>query len=643
MILCSVIKPLDFLIHGAHFPANLPHRYTFIYSFILLVLAFKAFKNIKDLNVIVMLIFSWVYIAIIGFTENILVYWIEGIDTVLSTHDIFLNIILMGIYLIAILLYKFFILTKEENSFKNSQKIIAYVLPIISFLGLLITFFISLIYSNKVLDENEVFSLQLTLDKFKESLNDNLIPIILVVVLISLISCILLGYIIKTENKFLIQNIVFSVLLVIVSAEATLNSFNGFLYNGGTNKHSYVKYIDDTENMLNYIKKIDKDENKFYRQEFRRFTTINDASLYHYNGFSQFSSLAYGDTSKLIELLGIAATSNSYRYYDPTPLINAMFNIKYVMNKDGVINNPDYEYIADFNTVSLYKNPKHLSLAFMVDKDIQNWEVKQDTPFLTQNEFIKKSTNVTEPLTIVVPIPNFRFENITVTPDENVKNKYSYKLKNETDINFVPKVNSSFVNPKTQRLFLYVEAPNASRFKYTIDGHTQDREISTGRSLIDIGILERGKEVKIEFSLNRKGEHEKTYRPSGSFKLFAAGFEEEVFEKAYSQLEDEMLIVENYTSSKIEGKINVLNDGILFTSIPYDKAWKAFVDGKEVETLKIANNGLIGINLSKGEHNIVFKYKTSGFTLGIFLTLISIISTILYVLDDKKANKHNAE
>lgn len=643
MILCSVIKPLDFLIHGAHFPANLPHRYTFIYSFILLVLAFKAFKNIKDLNVIVMLIFSWVYIAIIGFTENILVYWIEGIDTVLSTHDIFLNIILMGIYLIAILLYKFFILTKEENSFKNSQKIIAYVLPIISFLGLLITFFISLIYSNKVLDENEVFSLQLTLDKFKESLNDNLIPIILVVVLISLISCILLGYIIKTENKFLIQNIVFSVLLVIVSAEATLNSFNGFLYNGGTNKHSYVKYIDDTENMLNYIKKIDKDENKFYRQEFRRFTTINDASLYHYNGFSQFSSLAYGDTSKLIELLGIAATSNSYRYYDPTPLINAMFNIKYVMNKDGVINNPDYEYIADFNTVSLYKNPKHLSLAFMVDKDIQNWEVKQDTPFLTQNEFIKKSTNVTEPLTIVVPIPNFRFENITVTPDENVKNKYSYKLKNETDINFVPKVNSSFVNPKTQRLFLYVEAPNASRFKYTIDGHTQDREISTGRSLIDIGILERGKEVKIEFSLNRKGEHEKTYRPSGSFKLFAAGFEEEVFEKAYSQLEDEMLIVENYTSSKIEGKINVLNDGILFTSIPYDKAWKAFVDGKEVETLKIANNGLIGINLSKGEHNIVFKYKTSGFTLGIFLTLISIISTILYVLYDKKANKHNAE
>lgn len=31
MILCAVIKPLDFLIHGGHFPPNLPHRYTFIY------------------------------------------------------------------------------------------------------------------------------------------------------------------------------------------------------------------------------------------------------------------------------------------------------------------------------------------------------------------------------------------------------------------------------------------------------------------------------------------------------------------------------------------------------------------------------------------------------------------------------------
>ncbi|MDE6182184.1 MAG: YfhO family protein, partial [Eubacteriales bacterium] len=367
--------------------------------------------------------------------------------------------------------------------------------------------------------------------------------------------------------------------------------------------------------------------------------TINDASLYHYNGFSQFSSLAYGNTSKLIELLGIAATSNSYRYYDPTPLINAMFNIKYVMNKDGLIDSPDYEYLAEFNTVSLYKNPKHLSLGFMVNKNIENWNVNQNTPFLTQNEFVKKATNIKDNLTTPVDIAEFSFENINVDQDENIPTKYSYTLQNENNLNLVPKVYSKIINPKEQRLFLYVESPNSNRFKYTINGSTQDRELSTGRSLIDCGIVAEDEEINIEFTLESKGEHEKTYRPSGSFKLFAAGFEEEVFEEVYNELEDELLIVENYTSSKIEGKINVLNDGILFTSIPYDKSWKVFVDGNEVEPLKIANDGLIGINLTKGEHTIVCQYKTSGLLLGILLSLISFIGLILYIIYDSRSNK----
>ena len=55
--------------------------------------------------------------------------------------------------------------------------------------------------------------------------------------------------------------------------------------------------------------------------------------MYHYRGFSQFSSLAPGGISDFIGSLGIAATGNSYRYYDPTALVDALFDVKYVMNK----------------------------------------------------------------------------------------------------------------------------------------------------------------------------------------------------------------------------------------------------------------------------------------------------------------------
>lgn len=646
MLLCAVLKPLDFLIHGAHFPANLPHRYTFIYSFILLILGFKAFKNIKGVNLITLSIFSVLYILIIFLTENILVSKISEIDTVLSNGDIITNIILIISYTFILAIYKKVSLNNNYIN-ENTNKNIFIFTSIISFILLILALIGSLIFTSGTFNESGIFDLQIALNNLSEifmpegNINTVLIISIVVIIIFALASSVILAYCYNKKSKSLKQTIIFVILLLITSGEAMANSFNGFLYNGGTNRENYVRYIDDTKQMLDYIREIDNDENKFYRQEFRRFTTINDPSLYHYNGFSQFSSLAYGDTSKLIELLGIAATSNSYRYYDPTPLINAMFNIKYVMNKDGTMSNIDYEHIKDFNTVSLYKNPKHLSLGFMVNENIKNWKVDQDTPFLTQNEFVKTATNIANDLTIPVDIVDFSFENIEVKQDSNISTKYTYELTNKNSLNLIPKVTAKLINPKTQRLFLYVESTNSKRFKYMIGESTQDREISTGRSLIDCGIVEEGQEIKIEFTLDRKGEHEKTFRPSGSFRVFGAGFEEEVFDEVYSQLEDEMLIVNNYTSTTVEGKIVANSDGILFTSIPYDKAWKAFVDGEQVEVLKIANDGLIGINLEKGEHNIVFKYETSGLKLGIILTIISLIGLIGYIIYDKKKNTQN--
>lgn len=643
MLLCSVIKPLDFIIHGFHFPANLPHRYTFMYSFILLVLAFKSFKNIEGINVKILPIFSFIFIGIILFTENFLVLKINDIENVLTFGDIITNIFLIIVYTLILIIYQKINLNKDMDIELN--KLIFKVIPIITFITLLLIMFGCYIYNSissyleSPFNFNTIF-IGLTKMFFNENgLNIVLIISTIFVIIFIFITCFLLYK--SFNNKILNQNAILLILLIIITGEAMANSFNGFLYNGGTNRESYVKYIDDTKEMLDYIKEIDNDENKFYRQEFRRFTTINDPALYHYNGFSQFSSLAYGDTSKLMELLGIAATSNSYRYYDPTPLINAMFNIKYVMNKDGEMSNIDYEHLKTFNTVSLYKNPKHLSLGFMVSENIKNWNVNQNTPFLTQNEFVKTATNINNDLNTSVNITNFNFENIDAVQDNNIPTKYTYNLTNKNSLTKIPKVTAKIVNPKTQRLFLYIDSSNSKRFKYKIEEHTQDREISTGRSLIDCGIVEEGQEIEIEFTLDRKGEHEKTFRPSGSFKLFAAGFEEEIFEEVYKQLEDEMLIVENYTSTTVEGKVTVTNDGVLFTSIPYDKAWKAFVDGKEVETLKIANEGLIGIDLKQGEHTILFKYETSGIKVGAILSIISIISLIIYIIVDNKIKKNN--
>lgn len=537
MLVCSCINTFDYLIHGMHFPSNLPHRYTFIYSFILLKLAYTAFLRIREVKFRYIFIIFAAYVAIILFTEFVVVPNNKEVERVLTDVNIIINISVMICYIIYLAFYK---------------------------------------------------------DIRQQQMGTALL-----------------------------------ILTVMVFSESTYSSIHGLKYVGTTNREKYVQYIDNTEDMLNYIEEQDNDENKFYRQEFRRFTTINDSALYHYKGFSQFSSLAYGDTSAAIGNLGIAATGNSYRYYDPTPLIDAMFNIKYVMNKDGDIKNPAYTFMRKFDNVSVYKNNQYLPLGFMTKPSLLDWTLEDSMPFEAQNDFVYKTTDVSDEMMNSIDVLDFKYENIKITKNDE-PNVYKYELTNPENLSYVPKVTARIHNDKEQKIYIYVDAGNAKRFKYTINGSTEDRELSTGKSLIDCGIVPSNTDISIEFTLDRKGEYEKTYRKSGTVRLFAANFNFDVFDKVYEQLNDEQYVVSEYSDTKVKGVVTAKEDGIMFTSIPFDSGWSVTIDGARQELVPVADGGFIGINVPAGEHEVIFKYKPKGFFAGVLLSIISIAAFVFY-------------
>ena len=73
-------------------------------------------------------------------------------------------------------------------------------------------------------------------------------------------------------------------------------------------------------------------------------------------------------------------------------------------------------------------------------------------------------------------------------------------------------------------------------------------------------------------------------------------------------------------------------------TIPYDKGWSAFVDGKEVKVEKV-NNYSTGIKVSKGKHNFEFIYKTYLLREGIVLSIFGVIVLFICVLVNKKKIK----
>nr|MBT3133443.1 YfhO family protein [Streptococcus vestibularis] len=62
---------------------------------------------------------------------------------------------------------------------------------------------------------------------------------------------------------------------------------------------------------------------------------------------------------------------------------------------------------------------------------------------------------------------------------------------------------------------------------------------------------------------------------------------------------------------------------------PYDKGWKAIVDGKDTKLLKL-NDAFLGIELSKGTHTIELKYTSPGFMIGAIISVISFLITLIF-------------
>jgi len=84
------------------------------------------------------------------------------------------------------------------------------------------------------------------------------------------------------------------------------------------------------------------------------------------------------------------------------------------------------------------------------------------------------------------------------------------------------------------------------------------------------------------------------------------------------------------TGRKASGTVNTAEDSMLVTTIPYDKGWKAKIDGKPV---KVSNfkDAFLMIKVPAGKHTVTFSYLPEGFTIGAILFVLCIALFILYV------------
>ena len=111
------------------------------------------------------------------------------------------------------------------------------------------------------------------------------------------------------------------------------------------------------------------------------------------NGIVMFNSTMYASVVDFCKQLGIEARTNKNGYYGVTKLMNDILGIKYLLSPSHKAETMyQFEYEDENDTLILYKNDNALSLGFMVNDNIENWNIYSGNPLEVQNDFVKLAT-----------------------------------------------------------------------------------------------------------------------------------------------------------------------------------------------------------------------------------------------------------
>ena len=88
----------------------------------------------------------------------------------------------------------------------------------------------------------------------------------------------------------------------------------------------------------------------------------------------------------------------------------------------------------------------------------------------------------------------------------------------------------------------------------------------------------------------------------------------------------------------IQGTIHVKKDGWFITSIPYDKHFKMFIDGKETKIQKV-NTAFLGCKIESGNHEVKIIYHAPGTITGKILSLIGMAGFLSLLVREKRKNR----
>lgn len=375
------------------------------------------------------------------------------------------------------------------------------------------------------------------------------------------------------------------VLVIVISAlECGMNMEETGL--GTTSRTYYMNNFQDIAYLKNYLEDTDTG---FYRTEiFHGYRSKNDTAWHNLKGVSTFSSTANAGVTEFLDKLGCETSFNAYSSHGLTNVSSAMLNVKYMLSDFARTEGNDLSYVASSGSTYLYENKYTLPIAYLVDRNLNDsWSFEIDNPFDIQNDFLYNNTGINNVFYRVMTTEDNGFTRIT--PEQSIHAYLYFPISSDMDVNV------------------------------TINGITRSYNLHN-IEVIDIGYLNVGDDV---------------YIGNVPSNMEVYSYNEQDFITAFDTLKESSLNVTHHSETEIKGTLSASYDGAVMCSIPYEKGWKVYVDGKKTDTFAI-KKAMLAFNVTSGEHDIRLVYSPAGLGAGIIISVFSAAMLLIIVIFDIK-------
>ena len=406
-------------------------------------------------------------------------------------------------------------------------------------------------------------------------------------------------------KKFISVNLFAILISLFIMVEISLNAssqIDGIAKEWGfASRSSYSRDIPAMESFSTYT------GNQFTRTEKLQTQTGNDSMKFNYNGISQFSSVRNRSASSTLDKLGFksSGTNLNLRYANNSILVDSLFGIQYNIS-DSPIDKYGFQDVYQKDNLTLYENQYSLPIAF-ASQSIYN-DVKFNEHTLdNQASFLNQLANVD--FDYFSPIPYEKTENtndlisVISSSNEDASIQYQIQVPENSQV-YLSFTNLHFSNDKQKKVDILV---NGEKKTFTTDNVF---------SFFNLGYTKEKKTFNINVSF--PGNSQVSFESPTFYRL-----DTKTFTEAIQKIKEQPVTVST-SKNKVFATYDVKQDTSIFFTIPYDKGWSAYKDGKKIE-IKQAQIGFMKVDIPKGKGTITLSFIPNGFITGAICSFTSLL------------------